>query len=172
MDLDTGKIDDAVLGLLYLTLHDGVRAWKSMDWAAMSRLHEKRLIHDPANKAKSVVLTEAGVREAERICAQLFAIPTPSTATVRYGGATAEVRTGDGANGTICKSAVDGSTFFRVYSDDGSFADYALRHDDLRVTIATDAMAAFYRVGNELVLDHSPEVLGLQPASERRAPGA
>ena len=172
MDLDTGKIDDAVLGLLFLTLHDGVRAWKSMDWAAMSRLHEKGFIHDPANKAKSVVLTEAGLREAERICAQQFTIPTPSADTVQYGGATAEVRAADGASGVICRSAVDGSTFFRVYDDDGSFADYALRHDDLRVTIATGAMASLYCVGDELVLDHSPEVLGLQPASASRTPGA
>ena len=28
MELDTGTIDEAVLALLYLTLHDGARAWK------------------------------------------------------------------------------------------------------------------------------------------------
>ena len=27
MPLDTDKIDDAALALLYLTLHDGCRAW-------------------------------------------------------------------------------------------------------------------------------------------------
>ena len=32
MDIDTDKIDEAVLALLYLTLHDGVRAWKGHDW--------------------------------------------------------------------------------------------------------------------------------------------
>ena len=32
MDIDAGKIDEAVLALLYLTLHDGVRAWKGHDW--------------------------------------------------------------------------------------------------------------------------------------------
>jgi hypothetical protein len=31
MALDTDKIDDAALALHYLTLHDGVRAWKGMD---------------------------------------------------------------------------------------------------------------------------------------------
>ena len=65
MEIDTERIDDAVLGLLYLTLHDECRAWKSFDWEALNRLHEKGLIHDPVNKAKSVVLTPSGLRAAE-----------------------------------------------------------------------------------------------------------
>ena len=32
MEFDTDKIDDAVLGLLWLTLHDGRRAWKGFVW--------------------------------------------------------------------------------------------------------------------------------------------
>jgi len=32
MNIDESKIDEAALALLYLTLHDGVRAWKSLDW--------------------------------------------------------------------------------------------------------------------------------------------
>ena len=42
MEIDEEKIDDAVLALLYLTLHDGGRVWKSMDWEVMNRLHEKK----------------------------------------------------------------------------------------------------------------------------------
>ena len=72
MDIDTERIDDAVLGLLYLTLHEECRAWKSFDWDALSRLHEKGLIQDPVNKAKSVVLTPTGVEEAERLFNKLF----------------------------------------------------------------------------------------------------
>jgi len=53
MDFDTEKIDEAVLALLYLTLHDD-RAWKSFDWDAMSRLREKGFISNPVRKAKSV----------------------------------------------------------------------------------------------------------------------
>lgn len=34
MEIDEEKIDEAVLALLYLTLHDGGRAWKSVDWDA------------------------------------------------------------------------------------------------------------------------------------------
>ena len=72
MDIDTDKIDDAVLALLCLTLHDGFRAWKSFDWNALNRLHEKGLIEDPVNKARSVLLTPAGVEEAERLFKKLF----------------------------------------------------------------------------------------------------
>ena len=43
MELDTDKIGDAVLALLYLGLHDGARAWKGFDWDAMNRLHEQGL---------------------------------------------------------------------------------------------------------------------------------
>jgi hypothetical protein len=31
MDIDTDRIDDAVLAPLWLGLHDGARAWKSFD---------------------------------------------------------------------------------------------------------------------------------------------
>ena len=60
MDYDENKIDDAVLALMYLTLHDNVRAWKTFQFEALNRLHRKGLIHEPRNKTKSVVLTENG----------------------------------------------------------------------------------------------------------------
>lgn len=47
MELDTDKIDDAVLALLFLGLHNGARAWKGFDWEAMNRLHERGYITDP-----------------------------------------------------------------------------------------------------------------------------
>jgi Domain of unknown function (DUF6429) len=72
MEIDTKKVDDAVLALLYLTLHDGDRSWKSHDWDAMSRLHEKGLISDPVGKTKSVVLSEHGLVESERLFKELF----------------------------------------------------------------------------------------------------
>lgn len=73
MKPDTKKIDDAVLALMYLTVHNGRRAWKSFDWDATDRLHQQGLIENPANKAKSVVFTERGLREAERLFNELFA---------------------------------------------------------------------------------------------------
>ncbi|MEM9479145.1 MAG: DUF6429 family protein [Verrucomicrobiota bacterium] len=68
MDYDEEKVDEAVLALLYLTLHDDGRAWKGHDWDAMDRLHKKGMILDPVGKAKSVVLTEEG----EKLCEELF----------------------------------------------------------------------------------------------------
>jgi hypothetical protein len=73
MDIDINKIDETVLALFYLTLHDGCRAWKGFDWHVMNRLHEKGMILDPVGKAKSVVLTEEGLAESERLFNELFA---------------------------------------------------------------------------------------------------
>jgi hypothetical protein len=51
MTIDNDGIDDAVLALLHLGLHDKYRAWKGFDWDAMNRLHEKGYISDPVGKA-------------------------------------------------------------------------------------------------------------------------
>ncbi len=53
---------------------DGVatRAWKGFDWDTMNRLHEKGIIGDPVNKAKSVVMTDAGVEMAEQLFKKHF----------------------------------------------------------------------------------------------------
>ena len=56
-------------------LHNGGRAWKSFDWDAMNRLHEQGFISDPIGKAKSVVLSERGLVEAERLFNELFVKP-------------------------------------------------------------------------------------------------
>jgi hypothetical protein len=77
MAIDLDKIDDTVLGLLWLTLHDENRAWKGFDWGALDRLHQKGLIADPANKAKSVVLSDEGLRRAEELFNALFMRPVP-----------------------------------------------------------------------------------------------
>lgn len=72
MELDTDKIDEAVLALLYLGLHDGARVWKGFDWKAMDRLHEKGFISDPHGRAKSVVFTTEGFARAEELLEKLF----------------------------------------------------------------------------------------------------
>ena len=72
MELDPKKIDNAVLALLYLGLHDGARAWKGFDWEAMDRLHQEGYITDPHGKAKSVVFTEEGLERAKRLLEELF----------------------------------------------------------------------------------------------------
>lgn len=66
------RIDEAVLALLLLGLHDGDRAWKSFDWEAMDRLHAKGLISNPASRTKSVRLTQAGLEAAREAHDALF----------------------------------------------------------------------------------------------------
>ncbi len=72
MELDSEKIDRAVLALLYLGLHDENRSWKTFDWDVMNRLHEKGYISNPVGKAKSVTFTEEGLREAKRLLETQF----------------------------------------------------------------------------------------------------
>ena len=73
LDLDTDKLDDAALAILSLSLHDGNRVWKGLDWAITDRLHAKGLIADPVGKAKSLMLTEDGLARAEAVLAAAFA---------------------------------------------------------------------------------------------------
>ena len=72
MEVDEDKIDEAVLALLYLTLHQGFRAWKGFDWGALNRLHQKGMIENPRSKAKSIEFTHEGLAESERLFRQLF----------------------------------------------------------------------------------------------------
>jgi hypothetical protein len=73
MEIDTERVNAAALALLLLGLHDGCRVWKGFDCDAMERLHKKGFFSDPVGKAKSVILTEEGQREAERLFAEMFA---------------------------------------------------------------------------------------------------
>jgi hypothetical protein len=73
VNIDTDKLDEAALALLYLGLHEGSRTWKGFDWEVMRRLHEKGYITDPVGKAKSVLFTEEGLRESQRLLQALFA---------------------------------------------------------------------------------------------------
>jgi hypothetical protein len=72
MELDIDKIDQAVLALLALGRHDTYRTWKAFDWEVMARLHKKGYISDPVCKAKSVLFTEEGAQESERLLLALF----------------------------------------------------------------------------------------------------
>jgi hypothetical protein len=72
MEIDTRKVDDAALALLHLTLHEGNRAWKTIDWETMNRLHERGFISDPVSHTKSVILTDEGLRMSEQLAKKLF----------------------------------------------------------------------------------------------------
>jgi hypothetical protein len=56
--IDCDRLAEASLAILSLTLHEGGRVWKGLDWDLMDLLHEKGWIVDPRSKAKSVLLTE------------------------------------------------------------------------------------------------------------------
>jgi hypothetical protein len=76
--IEEASIDEAVLGLMFLSLHDDrslpglSRAWKSFDWNSLDRLQSKGLILDPKSKAKSVVLTDEGRKRSEAAFHRLF----------------------------------------------------------------------------------------------------
>ena len=72
--IDRDRIDDAVLALLFLGHHDGIRTWKSFDWTAMERLHTKGFISDPVSKAQSVAFTDEGLRQSEALFRKLFTV--------------------------------------------------------------------------------------------------
>jgi len=66
------KVEDAVLAVLWLNLHEERRAWKSIDWRTMDELHEKGFISNPAGRAKSVVFTDEGLARASRLAEKMF----------------------------------------------------------------------------------------------------
>jgi hypothetical protein len=55
-----------------LAKNNGARSWKSHDWDAMERLHEKGYISNPRSKAKSVVMTEEGAKRAQELFEKHF----------------------------------------------------------------------------------------------------
>jgi hypothetical protein len=73
-DYDREKVDETVLALLWLTLHDDHRAWKGHDWDVLDRLHKRGFIDDPKNKAKSVLLTEEGKQRSSELFARYFSV--------------------------------------------------------------------------------------------------
>jgi len=71
-DYDREKVDEIVIALLYLTLHDSYRAWKGFDWETLDRLYEKGWIENPRGRAKSVLFTEEGLAQSTRLFQRYF----------------------------------------------------------------------------------------------------
>ena len=74
LELDTERIDDTVLALLYLNHYHCGAVWKGFDWDAMNRLHEKGFVSDPVSKAKSVGFSEDGEARAKQLFEQMFVV--------------------------------------------------------------------------------------------------
>lgn len=76
MEYDEDKVDEMVLALLFLITFGespyGARAWKGHDWNVLDRFHAKGYISDPRSKAKSVVVTEEGVKQSRALFAKHF----------------------------------------------------------------------------------------------------
>ena len=76
MEIDEHKVDEISLALLCLTTFKdkwGFRAWKSYSWDVLDRLHESGYIDDPRRKAKSVLLTDEGVKRSKALFEKHFA---------------------------------------------------------------------------------------------------
>jgi hypothetical protein len=88
--------------------------------------------------------------------------PKPKPSTRRYVGPA------DGVRACLLRG-VGPEITLRVYHDVAKqrFTDYDIWHDDLWVTIAPDAMAGFYKIGKRDVVDHAPQVLGLDATGRR-----
>ena len=81
--------------------------------------------------------------------------------TTKLGEMAGQISDASGVSGMLIKS-FDNNFVFRVTTEDGSHKDFKIRHDDLSITIDADELAAFYEFEDgSAVLDHSPEVLGL-----------
>ena len=75
--MNKNKVDEAILALLYLghwveKPTGFARSWKSFDWDAMERLHNRALISDPVNTSKSVMLSAEGLQRAKEAFDRLF----------------------------------------------------------------------------------------------------
>jgi hypothetical protein len=73
MHYDSQKVDDAMLGLLYLaTYPDGDQAF-GFDWDTLQRLYQRGLIEKPAWKSRNQIqFTKTGLAAAERAFRELF----------------------------------------------------------------------------------------------------
>jgi hypothetical protein len=72
MELDTDKIDDAVLALLMLGA-SGKRAWKGLDATALARLHQRGFISDPNDRKPTLEFSAEGLARAQQMRDELFA---------------------------------------------------------------------------------------------------
>jgi hypothetical protein len=71
-NVDWGGVDEAALAIMLLGLHGGWRTWKGYDWGILNRLYERGFITDPKRKTKSVIFTEEGLEESQRLFKKLF----------------------------------------------------------------------------------------------------
>ncbi|MGA8088559.1 MAG: DUF6429 family protein [Terracidiphilus sp.] len=77
MEYDQEKVDEITLALLWLTSFKdpvGVRTWKGQNWETMERLHARGFISDPKSEAKSVLLSEEGLKRSKELFTKHFSL--------------------------------------------------------------------------------------------------
>jgi hypothetical protein len=75
MDINEERVDEISLALLYLTTFkdkSGFRTWKSYSWDVLDRLHKRGYLENPQSKAKSVLLTDEGVKRSKALSEKYF----------------------------------------------------------------------------------------------------
>ena len=68
-------IDEIILALLFFNSFEdnyGKRAWKSLNWDSLNRLHEKEYISDPKKKAKSVIISDEALKLGKKFAENYF----------------------------------------------------------------------------------------------------
>ena len=70
--IDWDCVDESGLAMMLMALRDGLRTWKGIDWEVLNGLHKNGLITDPKLKAKSVLFTNEGLEESQRLFERLF----------------------------------------------------------------------------------------------------
>ena len=86
--------------------------------------------------------------------------------SVQRGSVVAKVESAEGVSGILCRS-FDGTYFFRTKKG-RRWHDYDLLHSDLEVTIAPGQDAAFYYMGKDMLLDHSPGTMGYKDVKTQK----
>ena len=75
MNYNESKVDELTLALMFLTtvpMQGQMRSWKGYDWDTLNRLHAAGLISNPVSAAKSVALSEAGLKRSAELFEQYF----------------------------------------------------------------------------------------------------
>lgn len=80
MTTDNKKIDDAVLALLYLTLHDQSHASTGVAPDVLRRLHENGMIEDPDASSDSIEFTPDGLERSKKLFNSMFSAPSAEAA--------------------------------------------------------------------------------------------
>jgi hypothetical protein len=73
MKIDTDRIDEVTLALLWLGLHDYTYAQKTFDRETLDRLRNKGMISDINGEADCVVFSEEGRARAAELYRTIFA---------------------------------------------------------------------------------------------------